>query len=38
MVVRCKLWSLAHYKTFAQEFISIKSNIAYFPNQYDEIT
>ncbi len=38
MVVKCKLWSLVHYKTFAQEFISIKSNIAYFHIQYDEIT
>lgn len=38
MVVKCKLWSLVHYKTFAQELISIKSNIAYFHNQYDEIT
>lgn len=38
MVVSCKLWSLVHDRTFAQEFISIKSNIAYFPNQYDEIT
>ena len=38
MVVRSNLWSLVHYKTLAQEFISIKSNIAYFHNQYDEIT
>jgi hypothetical protein len=38
MVVKCKLWTLVHYKTFAQEFISIKSNIAYFHNQDDEIT
>lgn len=38
IVVRCKLWILVNYKMFTQELISIKSNIAYFHNQYDEIT
>ena len=38
MVVKCKLCSLVDEEPHSQEFISIKSNIAYFHNQYDEIT